>query len=66
MNRLFFGHDIPNWAFIAMTLLAALLGEGFTALIDKYERANQVWCGCDGEGMAHLPGAKGFDCEEKP
>jgi len=38
MSRFFYGHDVPNWAFIAMTLLAALLAEGFTSLIDKYER----------------------------
>ena len=22
----------------------------------------EVWCGCDGEGMAHKPGAEGFKC----
>ena len=22
------------------------------------------WCGCDGEGMAHIPGAEGFNCHE--
>jgi hypothetical protein len=38
MIRIFCGHDVPNWAFIAMTLLTMLLAEGFTALIDRYER----------------------------
>jgi hypothetical protein len=25
---------------------------------------DEEWCGCDGEGMAHLPGAEGFACDE--
>lgn len=25
----------------------------------------EYWCGCDGKGMAHKAGAKGFDCEVK-
>lgn len=41
MVRMFYGHDVPNWAFIAMTLLAVLLGEGFTSMIDRYERGRK-------------------------
>jgi len=26
---------------------------------------DEVWCGCDGEGMAHIPGGKGFPCEDE-
>lgn len=25
---------------------------------------DETWCGCDGAGMAHLAGAKGFACED--
>ena len=38
MVRILFGHDVPNWAFIAMTLLAVLLGEGVASALDKLER----------------------------
>lgn len=24
---------------------------------------DEEWCGCDGTGMAHIPGSKGFACE---
>jgi hypothetical protein len=27
---------------------------------------DEEWCGCDGEGMAHTPGADGFDCATDP
>lgn len=23
---------------------------------------DEEWCGCDGEGMAHIPGSDGFAC----
>lgn len=31
----------------------------------RYEPDEQ-WCGCDGEGMAHTPGADGFACAAPP
>ena len=35
-----------------------------------YDDSDELWCGCDGEGMAHTLGAKGFPCaapvESKP
>lgn len=27
---------------------------------------DELWCGCDGEGMAHIPGSDGFACADKP
>ena len=38
MVRILLGHDVPNWAFIGMTLLAVLLWEGVASALDKLER----------------------------
>ena len=41
---------------MAMIGVAATLKGEYNAT--KWEQ----WCGCDGKGMAHQPGAKGFRC----
>ena len=38
--------------FSAIAILASMVDDN----------SDELWCGCDGEGMAHTLGAKGFAC----
>lgn len=39
----------------------------FIAVMEPSDmRGDGEWCGCDGAGMAHKPGGKGFACEVNP
>lgn len=47
--------------------IAVAFGAGITAGLSfawSDRDPEEQWCGCDGEGMPHLPGTKGFLCGE--
>lgn len=48
---------------VTLFCLAALGAGGLIVLAMGNPSNDETWCGCDGAGMAHLAGAKGFACE---
>lgn len=50
--------------FIAAAVLGACGFLCFTLgyIVRGMDDPDEMWCGCDGEGMAHIPGSKGFLC----
>lgn len=47
------------WGFSGFALGYVLRG-----LDDGYD-PDELWCGCDGAGMAHKAGAEGFACAQE-
>ena len=71
---------IPLWlkialAFISGVVVGCLLYSGRNTCVcaecrrDRWlfgeREQDEEWCGCDGMGMAHKPGAEGFACAEE-
>ena len=46
------------WTFFAGMAFSAIAI--FASMVD--DDSDELWCGCDGEGMAHTLGAEGFPC----
>ena len=46
-----------------LTFLAGMVFSAIAILASMVDDdSDELWCGCDGEGMAHTLGAKGFAC----
>ena len=52
--------------YFAVALASFLAGMLFSCSLHCRFDPDEEWCGCDGSGMAHIPGSKGFECEVKP
>jgi hypothetical protein len=63
MSKIFCAHDVPNWSLFVLSLVSWIFWHEYYNYKWNY-LADEEWCGCDGEGMAHKLGAEGFLCEE--